>query len=322
MSVLVTGAAGYIGSQFVRHLCDSGERPVAYDNLSTGARVQLADGVPLIQGDVRDHATLRAALIEHGVTDVVHFAGSISVEESVKNPALYYSNNSGATAVLMGACAEAGVKRIIFSSTAAVYGEPLTAKVAETHRTSPQSPYGHSKLLAEEIIRGGASAAGMRYGILRYFNVAGADPKGRGGQMNLESRHLVRNAIRAAKGEIAQFDVFGDDYDTRDGTGVRDFIHVADLADVHIKTLQYLREGGQSAVFNCGYGEGFTVLEVIEVVKRITGADFAVRRCPRRAGDVPVVIADPELARLSLGWTPRLNDLELIIKHAWSWEQG
>lgn len=322
MTTLITGGAGYIGSQVVRTLCDAGTPPIVLDNLSTGATAMLPEGVIFIQADVRDLVALRAALLTHHVEEVIHFAGVVSVEESVAFPARYYSNNTGATAILMEACAEAGVERMIFSSTAAVYGAPNTDKVAETHPTEPESPYGCSKLLAEAIIRDAASPAGLRYGILRYFNVGGADPLGRGGQINPNSRHLIRNAIRAAKGEIACFDVFGDDYDTRDGTGVRDFIHVADLADVHLSTLNCLRSGNESMVLNCGYGEGFTVLEVIEVVKHITGVDFPVRRAPRRPGDVGTVIADTSLAQATLGWAPKYSELALIVEHAWRWEIG
>ncbi|MGE0742047.1 MAG: UDP-glucose 4-epimerase GalE [Hyphomonadaceae bacterium] len=319
MTILVTGGAGYIGSQVVRHLCDAGERPVVLDNLSTGSRRQLPHGVPLIEADAGDGRALQAALAAHGVRDVMHFAGSISVEESVRDPALYYRNNTGATATLIEACERAEVRNFIFSSTAAVYGA-AAGKTPESAAIAPVSPYGHSKWLAEEIIRAAAPASGLRYGILRYFNVAGADPQGRGGQINPHSRHLVSNALRAARGELPAFEVFGADYDTPDGSGVRDFIHVADLADVHLRMLAHLRGGGESGVFNCGYGEGFSVLQAIDVVKRVTGIDFPVRHAPRRAGDAAYIVADTRLAQSILGWTPRFNDLDVIIAHAWAWE--
>lgn len=322
MTILVTGGAGYIGSQVVRTLCDSGAMPVVLDNLTTGARRLLPEGVTLVQADVRDSATLRDTLTKYAIDEVLHFAGAVSVEDSVRLPARYYSNNTGATATLVEACADVGVPRLIFSSTAAVYGAPKAERVSETHQTEPESTYGKSKLLAEQIIRDAADASNIRYGILRYFNVGGADPQARGGQLNADSRHLIRNAIRAAKGEVDCFEVFGVDYETRDGTGVRDFIHVADLADVHLRMLDHLRTGGQNAVLNCGYGTGFTVLEVIDVVKRITGSDFPVRHAPRRPGDVASVIADTRQAQATLGWTPRLNDLSLIVEHAWRWETG
>jgi UDP-glucose 4-epimerase len=273
-----------------------------------------------VNADVRDASALIDTIGKYEVDEVVHFAGVVSVEESVTKPAFYFSNNVGATAILTEACANTGVSRLVFSSTAAVYGEPTSNKVSETHATAPHSPYGQSKLLAEEIIRSAAPATDLRFGILRYFNVAGADPDGRGGQINPGSRHLIRNAMRAAKGEIPHFEIFGDDYDTPDGTGVRDFVHVADLADVHLSTLEYLRRGGESIVLNCGYGTGFSVLSVVDVVKRVTGVDFPVRRTSRRPGDVASVIADTTRAQAALAWTPRLNDLTQMVEHAWRWE--
>lgn len=320
MNTLVTGGAGYIGSQVVRALCDAGQSPIVIDNLSTGTLDALPEGTTLVRADVRDAASLQAAIKKHHIDSVLHFAGSVSVEESVQFPARYFSNNTGATAALVEACAESGVKNLIFSSTAAVYGTPQMSRVTESHPTTPASPYGQSKLLAERIISEAAPAARLRYGILRYFNVGGADPLGRTGQTNTSSRHLIRNAIRAAKGEIPKFQVFGDDYETRDGTGMRDFIHVADLADVHLRMLGHLRAGGESAVLNCGYGEGFTVLEVIAVVQRVTGVKFTVEHCPRRPGDVAAVVADSARATALLDWSPQFNDLSLIVEHAWRWD--
>lgn len=321
MTILVTGGAGYIGSQVARHLAERGEQIVVLDNFSTGHPSLVPPGARIVRGDVRERTILGACIRNHGVTEVLHFAGSISVEESMSNPALYYSNNTGATAALVEACAERGVKRLIFSSTAAVYGLPDVVTVPESSPLNPQSPYGHSKLLAEEIIVRCARSADMQFGVLRYFNVGGADPGGRGGQLGDRATHLIRNALRAAAGEIPKLRVFGADYPTRDGTGVRDFIHVADLAEAHVATLQYLRGGGESGIFNCGYGRGFTVLEVINVVKAVTGADFEVEIVGRRPGDVASIIADCSLAMNRLGWRPRLDDLSLIVRHAWEWEQ-
>ena len=321
MSVLVTGGAGYIGSHMVWELRDRGTPVVVLDNLTTGFDWLLPGDVELAVGDVADSPFVEALLGKHEVEAVIHFAGSIIVPESMENPLKYYSNNTAASLKLVEACVRQGIRNFVFSSTAAVYGEPGTVPVAESAPLKPVSPYGRSKLITEMMLRDAAAAHGLKYCALRYFNVAGADPQGRAGQSTQNATHLIKIACEAATGKRDGVTVFGNDYDTPDGTGVRDYIHVTDLAAAHRLALNYLADGGPSAEMNCGYGRGFSVLEVIDRVKAVSGVDFPVRHAERRAGDSAMIVARPDLARSELGWTPAYDDLDTIIGHALMWEE-
>ncbi|MCB1510149.1 MAG: UDP-glucose 4-epimerase GalE, partial [Hyphomicrobiaceae bacterium] len=276
-SVLVTGGAGFIGSHMVHELCDRGEKVVVIDNLTTGFTRALPEGVPLVVGDIGDMELVRRVIGSHDVGAIVHFAGSIVVPESVSDPLGYYLNNTVKSRSLMAAAVSTGVPHFIFSSTAAVYGAPRDNPVREDAELKPISPYGSSKLMTEIMLRDTAFAHAFNYVALRYFNVAGADPKGRTGQSTKGATHLIKVACEAAQGKRSHLDVFGTDYPTPDGTCVRDYIHVTDLVRAHVDALAYLRRGGNSDVFNCGYAHGFSVLEVIEAVKRVSGRDFEVR---------------------------------------------
>ena len=286
MTVLVTGGAGYIGSHTVLELLDAGESaPIVLDDLSTGFRWSVPDGAPLVVGDFGDE-TLVAQLIErHGVDEIIHFAAKIVVPESVADPLLYYLNNTAKARTLLATSVACGVKRFIFSSTAAVYGEPLQNPVTEDEPLKPVSPYGRSKLMVEWMLEDTARAHGLAYVALRYFNVAGADPKGRSGQSTPNATHLIKVAVQAALGLRQKLQVFGEDYPTPDGTCVRDYIQVSDLSRAHLDALRYLRAGGANLTANCGYERGFSVLEVIESVKRVSGVDFEVEIAPRRTGN-------------------------------------
>jgi UDP-glucose 4-epimerase len=321
MPVLVTGGAGYIGSHMVYELLDAGEQPVVLDNLSTGFRWAVPEQVPFYEGDTGDMALTQAIMARHAITAVIHFAASIVVPESVADPLGYYRNNTANSRSLIEAAVKSGVQHFIFSSTAAVYGNPKTVPVAEDAALEPMSPYGSSKLMTEIILRDTARAHGLRYAILRYFNVAGADPQLRTGQSTPTATHLVKVAAQAVLGLREKMDVFGNDYPTPDGTCVRDYIHVSDLVRAHSDALRHLRAGGESSVFNCGYGRGFSVIEVIETVKRVSGVDFRVDVGPRRPGDPAQIVASCERARRILGWTPRYDDLPTIVSHALAWEQ-
>lgn len=318
--VLVTGGAGYIGSHVVLALREAGWPVVVVDDLSTGRRELVPDGVPLIEGDIADRALIDAALVRHNPVAVMHFAGSIVVPESVSDPLRYYANNTAASLSLIAACVAAEVDHFIFSSTAAVYGEPERSPVAEGDRTAPINPYGTSKLCTEWILRDTAAATPLKYVALRYFNVAGADPDGRSGQAMEKATHLIKVACQAALGLRDGMEVFGDDYPTADGTCVRDYIHVSDLADAHVKALDYLVAGGDSVVLNCGYGHGFSVREVLETVRAVEG-ELEWRIAPRRAGDPPALISANSRIREVLGWQPRLDDLRLIVETAMDWER-
>jgi len=321
MAVLVTGGAGYIGSQMVHELVDAGEHVVVLDNLSTGHRWAVAEGVPLIVGETGDQPLVTRLLREHSVEAIIHFAASIVVPDSVRDPLGYYRNNTANSRALIECAVNGGVRNFIFSSTAAVYGNPATIPVPEDAPTLPISPYGWSKLMTEIMLRDASHAHGLAHIVLRYFNVAGADPKGRTGQSSASATHLIKVAAEAALGLRPKLDVFGTDYPTPDGTCIRDYIHVADLARAHSDALRYLRSGAPSLTLNCGYGHGFSVLDVIETVKRVAGADFKVEMAPRRAGDPARIVAASDRARAALGWQPRFDDLSTIVTHALAWER-
>ncbi|MEJ6782020.1 UDP-glucose 4-epimerase GalE [Aminobacter sp. Piv2-1] len=320
MAVLVTGGAGYIGSHMVWELLDAGEQVVVLDRLSTGFDWAVAPEAKLVRGDVADSELVGKLIRENGVDAIIHFAGSIVVPESVADPLGYYENNTCKTRSLIETAVREGVPHFIFSSTAAVYGAAGVEPVREDARLAPESPYGLSKLMSEWMLRDAAAAHPLRYTALRYFNVAGADPKGRTGQSTKGATHLIKVASETALGKRASMQVFGTDYATPDGTCVRDYIHVSDLAAAHRLALQRLRAGGGNLVANCGYGHGYSVLEVIDSVRRVHGADFAVETGPRRPGDAASVVANADLARKELGWTPARDDLDGIVRDALNWE--
>jgi UDP-glucose 4-epimerase len=321
MTVLVTGGAGYIGSHMVQALVEAGESVVVIDNLSTGFSQFLPQGVPLFIGDAGDENLVEGVIAAHGVESIIHFAGSVVVPESMRDPLAYYRNNTMTTRSLLNATVKAGVSRFIFSSTAAVYGNPDQVPVPESAPTRPLSPYGSSKLMAEIMLHDTASAHGMGYVAMRYFNVAGADPQARMGLATVGATHLLKIAVEAATGQRAKIDVFGTDYPTPDGSCIRDFIHVSDLAQAHRAALAYLRTGGASMTLNCGYGRGYSVLETIEAVRKVSGRNFAVQYGPRRPGDIMTMIADTSLIRATLDWAPQYDDLETIARHALAWEE-
>jgi UDP-glucose 4-epimerase len=321
MTVLVTGGAGYIGSHMVHALVEAGESVVVVDNLSTGFSAFLPEGVPLFIGDAADENLVEGVIAAHEVESIVHFAGSVVVPESMRNPLGYYRNNAMTTRSLLNVAVKCGVNRFIFSSTAAVYGNPDQMPVPEHAPTRPLSPYGSSKLMAEIMLHDVASAHGMNYAVLRYFNVAGADPQARIGLATVGATHLVKIAVEAATGQRAKIDVFGTDYPTPDGSCIRDFIHVSDLAQVHLAALAYLRVGGMSTTLNCGYGRGYSVLETVEAVRRVSARNFAIQYAPRRAGDIMTMVADTSRIRKLLDWTPKYDDLDTIAAHALAWEE-
>jgi UDP-glucose 4-epimerase len=320
MTVLVTGGAGYIGSHMVHELADAGESVVVLDNLSTGFRSALPATVPLFVGEAGDQGLVSAIIDEHQVSAIIHFAGSIVVPDSLRDPLGYYANNTMNTRALLEAAVKAGVGQFIFSSTAAVYGNPDSLPVAEDAMTKPMSPYGTSKLMSEIMLHDVAAAHDFRYVILRYFNVAGADPKLRTGQSTPAATHLIKVGVETALGLRPKLDVYGTDYPTPDGTCVRDYIHVSDLARAHSAALAHLRRGGVSTTFNCGYGHGYSVLEVIEAVKRASGRNFPVRIAERRAGDPAAIVADVSRIHAMLKWSPQFDDLDTIVSHALAWE--
>jgi UDP-glucose 4-epimerase len=321
MSVLVTGGAGYIGSHMVLALTDAGEDVVVLDNLSTGYWWAVSPKAKLVEGDIGDEAFLARVMAERQFDAVVHFAGSIVVPDSVGDPLGYYLNNTVKSRSLMAAAVKAGIPRFIFSSTAAVYGNPVTQPVFETAAPAPISPYGTSKLMTEWMLRDAHVAHGLQYVALRYFNVAGADPLGRSGQSTPRATHLIKVACQTALGQRTHMDVYGTDYDTPDGTCLRDYIHVSDLIAAHMAALGYLREGGGSGIFNCGYGKGYSVLEVIKAVEKAHGASFAVNKVARRAGDPAAIVAGAERVRAVLGWQPKYENLDFIVASALDWER-
>jgi UDP-glucose 4-epimerase len=321
MSVLVTGGAGYIGSHMVHALVDAGEPVAVIDNLSTGFSNLLPEGVPLAVGDAGDESLVASVIAQHDVDSIIHFAGSVVVPDSMRDPLGYYRNNTMTTQNLLKAAIRGGVDRFIFSSTAAVYGNPDQVPVREDAPTRPLSPYGSSKLMAEIMLHDVASAHGIKFVTLRYFNVAGADPKGRTGLATVGATHLLKIAVEAATGQRAKVDIFGTDYPTPDGSCIRDFIHVSDLIEAHRAALSYLRAGGTSVTLNCGYGRGYSVLETIEAVRRVSGSQFAVQLAPRRPGDIMTMVADASRIRSLLDWTPQYDDLDQIATHALAWEE-
>jgi UDP-glucose 4-epimerase len=319
-SVLVTGGAGYIGSHVVRQLTERSERVVVVDNLATGYRSAVLNA-PLIVGDTGDRALIDRILAEHRIETVMHFAAHTIVPESVADPLKYYRNNTCATRNLLECCDRAGVRQFVFSSTAAVYGTPEGGVAREETPTQPINPYGLSKLMSEWMLRDLSQASRLRYVALRYFNVAGSDPGGRIGHSAPESTLLVKVACQHAMGVTPEVSVFGTDYPTPDGTGVRDYIHVEDLADAHLRALEYLRDGGVTTTLNCGYGHGYSVREVLHMVERVHGAPLRVREAPRRAGDPPTLVAQASRVRQALNWTPRFDDLETIVRTQLEWER-
>jgi UDP-glucose 4-epimerase len=322
MTVLVTGGAGYIGSHTVLELLDAGEpSPIVLDDLSTGFRWSVPDGAPLVVGDFGDESLVSELIERHKVDEIIHFAAKIVVPDSVADPLGYYLNNTAKARTLLATSVARGVKRFIFSSTAAVYGDPLHNPVTEDESLKPVSPYGRSKLMVEWMLEDTARAHGLAYVALRYFNVAGADPKGRSGQSTPNATHLIKVAVQAALGLRPKLQVFGDDYPTPDGTCVRDYIQVTDLSRAHLDALRYLRDGGANLTANCGYERGFSVLEVIESVKRVSGVDFDVEMAPRRPGDPAAIVAANERIRRTLGWTPQYDNLDEIVRQALEWEK-
>ncbi len=320
MKVLVTGGAGYIGSHMVRTLGEKGHEVVIYDNLSTGYRESVLHG-RLLVADLADAATLDALFVKEKFDAVAHFAAHIVVDESVREPIKYYRNNFVNALTLIETCLRHKVERFIFSSTAAVYGIPELVPVTEGALLLPINPYGASKRMVEQVLRDVSHASGLRYVALRYFNVAGADPASRIGQKYKDATHLITVSLRAALGLRKELRIFGTDYETPDGTCIRDYIHVDDLIEAHVLALDHLSRGGTSRVFNCGYGHGFSVREVVAEVKRVTGIDFPVQETGRREGDPPALVADSSRIRQELGWKPRYDDLTFIIKTAWDWEK-
>jgi len=321
MTILVTGGAGYIGSHMVYALLDAGERVVVLDNLSTGFDWAVAPGVPLIVGESGDQDLVTTVIRENDIEGIIHFAASIVVPDSVRDPLGYYRNNTVNSRALIECAVKCGVRHFIFSSTAAVYGNPAEIPVSENTPTQPISPYGWSKLMTEIMLRDASSAHGINHVILRYFNVAGADPRCRTGQSTAGATHLIKVAVEAALGLRPKLFVFGTDYPTPDGTCIRDYIHVGDLVAAHCDALRQLRAGAPSSTFNCGYGHGFSVRDVIDQVKRSSGVDFGVEMGPRRPGDPAQIVADSAQIRGALHWRPRFDDLAMIVEHALAWER-
>lgn len=321
MTVMVTGGAGYIGSHMALRLLDAGEKVVIVDNLSTGYDWALDGRAEFIEGNVGDMVLMGKVIADHGVKEIIHFAGSIVVPESVENPLKYYANNTATSRNLIEAAVAGGVSHMIFSSTAAVYGQLGMEPADENNPLNPTSPYGRSKLMTEMMLADVAAATSLKYGVLRYFNVAGADGQKRAGQSSAIATHLIKVAAQTALGQRDHMKVFGTDYETPDGTCIRDYIHVTDLAEAHALLLDYLRAGGDSITLNCGYGRGYSVREVIDVVRDVSGVDFTAEESPRRAGDPAAIVAKADRAREILHWVPEHEDLKEIVKSAYAWEQ-
>jgi UDP-glucose 4-epimerase len=320
MTILVTGGAGYIGSHMVHALVDAGERVVVLDNLSTGFDWAVAKQATLVVGETGDQTLVQNLIAQNGVEAIIHFAASIVVPESVADPLGYYRNNTANSRALIECAVRGGVKQFIFSSTAAVYGNPAKVPVDENDQLMPMSPYGSSKLMTEIMLRDAGAAHGLAHVILRYFNVAGADPALRTGQSTKGATHLIKVAVETALGRRPRMQVFGTDYPTPDGTCVRDYIHVADLVRAHGDALRYLRGGGASTTLNCGYGRGFSVFQVIDTVRRVSGVDFEIEVAARRPGDPARIVARSDKIRALLGWQPQYDDLATIARDALEWE--
>lgn len=321
MNVLVTGGAGYIGSHTVKALIEAGHTPVVFDDLSTGHRESIGD-VPFVLGNVADREAVAGALEEYAIDAVMHFAAKSLVGESMEHPAKYYVNNLAGGIALLEAVRQRGVRLFIFSSTAAVYGEPEAVPIPESHPLRPTSVYGRTKLAFEQTLEDYSRVYGIRYAALRYFNAAGADPGGEIGEAHDPETHLIPIIIQAALGKREQVTVFGSDYPTEDGTCVRDYVHVTDLADAHVLALEALAGGAQPGVYNLGNGQGFSVRQVIEAVEKVTGKTIPVQDGPRRPGDPAVLVASSEKAREALGWRPKLHSLEAIVQTAWKWHRN
>ncbi|MET0438735.1 MAG: UDP-glucose 4-epimerase GalE [Devosia sp.] len=321
MAILVTGGAGYIGSHMVLNLADAGETVVVLDNLVTGFDWAVDSRATFVRGDAGDVGLVNRVIEEYDISEIVHFAGSIVVPESVVHPLKYYANNTATSRNLIDAAVRGGVRHFIFSSTAAVYGMTGLEPVVETSPLNPMSPYGRSKLMTEWMLADVAAAHPMTFGVLRYFNVAGGDPGMRTGQSTPHASHLIKVACQTALGQRDHIDIFGTDFDTPDGTGIRDYIHVTDLIAAHALLLKHLRAGMESSTINCAYGQGYSVRQVIDAVREISGVPFRVHEAPRRAGDPASVTATGQKARTLLGWVPRLNDLYTIVDTAFAWER-
>lgn len=318
--ILVVGGCGYIGSHVVRQLSEAGRSVVVFDNLSTGFRDALIHGEELVEGDLADRETLDQLFLKHRFATVLHFAAAIIAPESVSQPLKYYGNNTRNTLGLLETCVKHGVERFIFSSTAAVYGFPEGGVASEESALAPINPYGTSKLMSEWMLRDISAAHGMQYVALRYFNVAGADPQARMGQRTPEATHLIKVACQAALGLRENVSVYGADYPTQDGTGIRDYIHIEDLASAHLHALEYLEKGGVPTAMNVGYGRGSSVREVLAIVKELSGVDFTVLEAERRPGDPASLVAKADKIRSLTGWQPHHDDLKTIVGDAWCWE--
>ena len=321
-TILVTGGAGYIGSHTVLALLEAGYEVLVLDNLSTGHREAVLPPARLVVGDLADTTRLEELFQTKDITSIIHFAASIVVPESVADPLKYYTNNTAKTTGLIARALEAGVEHFIFSSTAAVYGIPDSVPVSEEAPLRPINPYGRSKLMSEWVLRDTTSAQpSFKHVILRYFNVAGADPKGRIGQSTPEATHLIKVACKTCLGQRESLSIFGTDYPTLDGTGIRDYIHVTDLARAHVQALEYLEQGGRSDVFNCGYGRGYSVQEIVQAVEQVSGSSLPTNRDERRAGDPAELVADPAKIKRVFGWQPKLDAIETIVSSALQWER-
>jgi UDP-glucose 4-epimerase len=321
MTIMVTGGAGYIGSHMVHELHDAGEALVVLDDLSSGFRFLLPSAVATVVGSTGDQELVAKTIADYRVDAIIHFAASVVVPDSIRDPLAYYRNNTLNTCLLLQTAVANRVRHVIFSSTAAVYGNPETVPVVETAATKPISPYGTSKLMSEIMLHDTSRASDLKFVVLRYFNVAGADPQMRTGQSTAGATHLIKVAAETALGLRPKIDVYGTDYPTADGTCIRDYIHVSDLARAHSAALAYLRRGGGNATFNCGYGHGYSVLEVLAAARRISGRNFPVQVADRRAGDPAALVADVTRIREALGWRPQFDDLDTIVGHALAWER-